>query len=73
VRNFVSNTRYTHYSLLKSIEAGFRLPCLNHACDTNVAIMTDLFAAPVTVAAAAAGNAELTVEAATLPAMTGRQ
>jgi len=24
---------YTHFSLLKSLEAGFGLPCLNHACD----------------------------------------
>ena len=38
-----SSTRYTHFSLLKSIEAGFGLPCLNHACDSNVAVMTDLF------------------------------
>src|SRR4029077_9044795 len=29
----VSSTRYNHYSLLKSIEAGLHLPCLNHACD----------------------------------------
>jgi hypothetical protein len=39
-----SATRYTHFSLLKSIEAGFGLPCLNHACDANVAVMGDLFA-----------------------------
>jgi hypothetical protein len=39
-----SNAFYTHFSLLKSIEAGFGLPCLNHACDANVAAMTDLFA-----------------------------
>ena len=38
-----SSTFYTHYSLLKSIEAGFGLPCLNHACDSNVSVMTDLF------------------------------
>src|ERR1700730_1433736 len=31
-----SAQRYTHFSLLKSIEAGFGLPCLNHACDDNV-------------------------------------
>jgi hypothetical protein len=35
--------RYTHYSLLKSMEAGFGLPCLNHACDKNVDVMSDLF------------------------------
>ena len=36
---------YTHFSLLKSIEAGLRLPCLNHACDANVSVMQDLFQA----------------------------
>ncbi len=35
---------YTHFSLLKSIEAGFRLPCLNHACDADTKVMSDLFA-----------------------------
>ncbi len=39
-----SSVFYTHFSLLKSIEAGFGLPCLNHACDANVATMSDLFA-----------------------------
>jgi len=34
---------YTHFSLVKSIEAGFGLPCLNHACDENVKVMSDLF------------------------------
>ena len=34
---------YTHFSLLKSLEAGFGLPCLNHACDGNVNVMWDLF------------------------------
>jgi hypothetical protein len=37
-RNF-----YNSYSLLKSLEAGFGLPCLNHACDSNVKAMSDLF------------------------------
>jgi hypothetical protein len=40
-----SNVRYTHFSLLKSLEAGLVLPCLNHACDTLVPVMSDLFAA----------------------------
>jgi hypothetical protein len=31
--------------LLKSIEAGLGLPCLNHACDSDVNVMSDLFAA----------------------------
>jgi len=34
---------YTHFSLLKSLESGFKLPCLNHACDQNVNVMSDLF------------------------------
>jgi hypothetical protein len=38
-----SKTFYTSFSLLKSMEAGFRLPCLNHACDKGVNVMTDLF------------------------------
>ena len=38
-----SGNYYNSFSLLKSIEAGFRLPCLNHACDSNVAVMSDLF------------------------------
>lgn len=44
VKKVASNVRYTHYSLLKSLEAGFHLPCLNHACDKNVLVMSDLFA-----------------------------
>jgi hypothetical protein len=38
-----SGTFYTHFSLLKSIEGGLGLPCLNHACDSSVNVMTDLF------------------------------
>jgi len=34
---------YTHFSLLKSLEAGFGLPCLNHACDSTTSVMSDLF------------------------------
>jgi hypothetical protein len=34
---------YTHFSLLKSIEGGIGLPCLNHACDDKVSVMWDLF------------------------------
>ncbi len=33
---------YTHFSLLKSVEAAFRLPCLNHACDSTTNVMSDL-------------------------------
>ena len=35
---------YTHFSLLKSLEAAFQLPCLNHACDNTTDVMSDLFA-----------------------------
>jgi hypothetical protein len=38
-----SSRFYTHFSLLKSIESGLGLPCLNHACDRNVQVMSDLF------------------------------
>jgi phospholipase C len=34
---------YTHFSLLKSIEAGLGLRCLNHACDPGVNVMSDVF------------------------------
>jgi hypothetical protein len=39
-----SDNFYTHFSLLKTLEAGFGLPCLNHACDASVNTMADLFA-----------------------------
>ncbi len=42
-QNVVSNRLYTHYSLLKSIEGGLGLPCLNHACDFQAPVMSDLF------------------------------
>ena len=38
-----SGNYYNSFALLKSMEAGFKLPCLNHACDKNVAVMSDLF------------------------------
>jgi len=37
---------YTHFSLLRSIEGGFGLRCLNHACDASTNTMSDLFGAP---------------------------
>jgi phosphatidylinositol-3-phosphatase len=40
-----SNVKYNHFSLLKTIEAGFGLDYLNHAADQNVKVMSDLFAA----------------------------
>lgn len=42
-RGVQSSRFYTHFSLLKSLESGLNLPCLNHACDRNVDIMSDLF------------------------------
>jgi phosphatidylinositol-3-phosphatase len=39
-----SNHYYTHFSLLRTIEGGLGLPCLNHACDASTNTMTDLFA-----------------------------
>lgn len=38
-----SNRFYTHFSLLKSLESGLGLRCLNHACDTTTKVMSDLF------------------------------
>jgi hypothetical protein len=38
-----SDKFYTHFSLLKTMEASFGLPCLNHACDESAEVMTDLF------------------------------
>ncbi len=43
-KGVTSGKFYTHFSLLKSIEAGFHLPCLNHACDAGTSVMSDLFA-----------------------------
>ncbi len=40
-----SNVKYNHFSLLKTIEAGFGLDYLNHAADHNVKVMSDLFRA----------------------------
>ncbi len=52
-----SGTFYTHFSLLKSIESGLGLPCLNHACDSSVAVMSDLFG--VTYPAVQSSNVRL--------------
>ena len=40
-----SQKYYNSFSLLKSLEAAFGLPCLNHACDSGVSVMSDLFGA----------------------------
>jgi len=34
---------YNHHSLLKTLETGFGVGCLNHACDAGVQVMTDMF------------------------------
>lgn len=39
----VSARPYDHFSLLKTFEAGFGLPCLNHACDVTSKVMNDVF------------------------------
>jgi len=41
-----SGKYYNSFSLLKSLESAFGLPCLNHACDKSVDAMSDLFALP---------------------------
>jgi len=38
-----SMRRYTHFSLLKTIQSRLGLPCLNHTCDANVPLMDDVF------------------------------
>jgi hypothetical protein len=38
-----SDRSYDHFSLLRTLEAGFGLPCLNHACDPTSKVMNDLF------------------------------
>lgn len=38
-----SNAFYDHFSLLRTLEAGFGLPCLNHACDPASRVMNDIF------------------------------
>jgi len=42
-RGVQSSVRYTHFSLLRTLEAAFGLPCLNHACDQKAVVMSDLF------------------------------
>src|SRR6185437_11828067 len=34
-----STQPYDHFSLLRTLEAGFGLPCLNHACDSTSKVM----------------------------------
>jgi hypothetical protein len=39
----VDATVYDHFSLLRTLEAGFGLPCLNHACDLTSKVMDTMF------------------------------
>jgi hypothetical protein len=46
--NYAANGRtsgrpYDHFSLLRTLEAGFGLDCLNHACDPTSRVMNDVF------------------------------
>jgi hypothetical protein len=43
VHKVQSSRFYDHYSLTKTLDGAFGLPCLNHACDTGVEVMADLF------------------------------
>ena len=38
-----SSKFYDHYSLTRTLDGAFGLPCLNHACDKGVDVMADLF------------------------------
>ena len=38
-----SSTAYDHFSLLRTLEAAFGLPCLNHACDRTSRVMNEMF------------------------------
>jgi hypothetical protein len=44
VNGVSSNVKYNHFSLVKTLEAGFGLDYLNHAADKDVKLMSDLFA-----------------------------
>src|SRR6202790_1741703 len=44
VPGLASAQYYNHFSLLKTVEGGLGLPCLNHACDSDVKVISDLFA-----------------------------
>ncbi|MEO8966047.1 MAG: hypothetical protein ABI355_00545 [Solirubrobacteraceae bacterium] len=38
--HITDDTAYNHYSLLRTFEAAFGLPCLAHACDSVVPTMS---------------------------------
>jgi phosphatidylinositol-3-phosphatase len=39
----VDPTVYDHFSLLRTLQAGFGLPCLNHSCDLTSKVMNVMF------------------------------
>jgi hypothetical protein len=46
--NYAANGRkssqaYDHFSLLRTLQAGFGLPCLNHSCDPTSKVMNEMF------------------------------
>ena len=51
-----SAVAYNHFALLRSIEGAFGLPCLNHACDSSSAVMSDLFGTSYPQPASATGQ-----------------
>jgi hypothetical protein len=38
-----NNDFVDHFSLLRTLEAAFDLPCLNHACDPTSTVMNVMF------------------------------
>jgi hypothetical protein len=38
-----SGKPYDHYSLLRTLQAGFGLSCLNHSCDSTSQVMNEMF------------------------------
>ena len=42
-RHKTSAKYYNHFSLLKTVEGGLGVGCLNHACDSSTKVMSDLF------------------------------
>jgi len=44
-RHLIDPTPFNHYSLLRTIEDAFSLPCLRHACDRGLVPMAKLFGA----------------------------
>jgi hypothetical protein len=71
----VSPLFYTHFALLKTLEAGFGLPCLNHACDSDQTTMSDLFGGPQSSLAVSAGLTEMpsTIRTQTVPSSNVHQ